>query len=171
MTAEPRQRDDLKTATFAAGCFWGVEAAFRQTPGVIATTVGFCGGQAASPTYRQVCAGGTGHAESVEVVYDPDQVSYEELLEVFWGCHDPTQVDRQGPDVGSQYRSVIFFHDDRQRAAAEASRERLEESGRLRGPLATRIEPASDFWRAEDYHQRYLEKLGRSHPGPTVTSD
>ncbi|MBS3733335.1 MAG: peptide-methionine (S)-S-oxide reductase MsrA [Phycisphaerae bacterium] len=143
-------------ATFAAGCFWGVEQTFRGVDGVVSTAVGYSGGTAEDPSYKQVCAGGTGHAEAVEVVYDPRQISYGELLEVFWGAHDPTQHNRQGPDVGAQYRSAIFYHDDAQRAAAEASRERLEQC--LGRAVATEIAPAETFWRAEAYHQRYLAK-------------
>ncbi len=150
-------------ATFGAGCFWGVEAAFRQVAGVVDTAVGYAGGSVDHPTYEQVCAHGTGHAEVVEVEYDPEQVGYEQLLEVFWTNHDPTQLDRQGPDVGEQYRSVIFFHTPEQEAAARASKAALEESGRHARPVVTRIEAAPRFWRAEDYHQRYLEKRGLSH--------
>ncbi len=147
-------------ATFAAGCFWGVEAAFRQVEGVTATAVGYSGGATERPTYHDVCTGRTGHAEVVEVAFDPGRVSYDELLDVFWADHDPTQRDRQGPDVGTQYRSAVFVHDDEQKVAALASRERLERSGRLGRPIATEITPVSTFWRAEDYHQRYLEKRG-----------
>ncbi len=147
-------------ATFGAGCFWGVEAAFRQVPGVVDAAVGYAGGSTANPTYRDVCTDETGHAEVVEVTFDPSRVSYETLLNVFWENHDPTQVNRQGPDVGTQYRSAIFFHTPAQRAAAEASKERLEKSGRYRRAIATEITPAPTFWRAEDYHQRYLEKRG-----------
>lgn len=147
-------------ATFAAGCFWGVEAAFRQVPGVTATAVGYSGGATERPTYHDVCTGRTGHAEAVEVTFDPGRVSYDELLDAFWANHDPTQRDRQGPDVGTQYRSAVFVHDDEQKVAALASRERLERSGRLGRPIATEITPVSTFWRAEDYHQRYLEKRG-----------
>jgi peptide-methionine (S)-S-oxide reductase len=147
-------------ATFAAGCFWGVEAAFRRTEGVTSTAVGYEGGHVGEPTYKQVCTGNTGHAEVVLVVFDPKQVSYEALLDVFWGCHDPTQVNRQGPDVGTQYRSAIFTHDKYQQAAAEESRAALEASGRFSRPIATEIMPSTGFWRAEDYHQQYLEKRG-----------
>jgi peptide-methionine (S)-S-oxide reductase len=147
-------------ATFGAGCFWGVEAAFRQVPGVLETAVGYAGGNFASPTYRDVCSDETGHAEVVEVTYDPSRVSYEDLLKVFWENHDPTQLNRQGPDIGTQYRSAIFFHSPTQRDAAVASRDRLEKSGRYRRPIVTEIAPASTFWRAEEYHQRYLEKRG-----------
>jgi peptide-methionine (S)-S-oxide reductase len=147
-------------ATFGAGCFWGVEAAFRQVPGVVDAAVGYEGGTMPNPTYRDVCTDETGHAEVVEVTFDPARVSYDQLLDVFWANHDPTQKNRQGPDVGTQYRSAIFFHSPAQRDAAIASRERLEKSGKLRRPIATEITPASTFWRAEDYHQRYLEKRG-----------
>jgi peptide-methionine (S)-S-oxide reductase len=150
----------MEKATFGAGCFWGVEVAFRNTPGVTDAAVGYSGGHTQNPTYRDVCAGDTGHAEAVEVEYDPAKVSYDDLLEVFWENHDPTQVNRQGPDVGEQYRSVIFFHTPEQKALALASKERLEKSGRFRRPIATQIVPAAPFYRAEDYHQRYLEKRG-----------
>jgi peptide methionine sulfoxide reductase msrA/msrB len=147
-------------ATFAAGCFWGVEAAFRKLPGVLETAVGYTGGRTENPTYRQVCSDRTGHAEAVEVVFDPRKIGYEQLLDAFWRMHDPTQLNRQGPDVGSQYRSAVFCHSEEQKRAAEASRRRLEESGRLLRPVATAIEPAGVFWRAEEYHQRYVEKHG-----------
>ena len=149
-------------ATFAAGCFWGVEAAFRQIPGVLATAVGYIGGQTNNPTYEDVCTDETGHAEAVEVEYDPARVSYDQLLDVFWQEHDPTQLNRQGPDVGSQYRSAIFFHSPGQQAAALASKEALEKSGRYRRPVVTEILPAVEFYKAEDYHQQYLEKRGLS---------
>ena len=152
--------EGLEKATFGAGCFWGVEAAFRQVPGVVDAAVGYEGGRFPNPTYQDVCSDETGHAEVVEVTYDPAKVSYDRLLDVFWENHDPTQVNRQGPDVGTQYRSAIFFHTPEQRATATASKERLEKSGRYRRPIATEITPASTFWRAEDYHQRYLEKRG-----------
>lgn len=155
------------TATFGAGCFWGVELAFRNTEGVVSTAVGYAGGSVANPSYEQVCTGRTGHAEVVRVEYDPAVISYDALLEVFWREHDPTQVNRQGPDVGSQYRSVIFTYDDAQAAAARASKDRLAASGRHRRPIATAIEPAGDVWPAEDYHQQYLEKRGyRSRLAP-----
>jgi peptide-methionine (S)-S-oxide reductase len=150
-------------ATFGAGCFWGVEAAFRQVKGVISTTVGYSGGTFQNPSYKEVCSGRTGHAEVVEVEYDPSQVSYEELLNVFWENHDPTQLNRQGPDVGAQYRSAIFFHTPQQEAAARASKEALERSGQYKRPIVTEITPASEFYRAEDYHQQYLEKRGLAH--------
>lgn len=147
-------------ATFGAGCFWGVEAAFRQVDGVVATAVGFSGGDLESPSYRDVCNGSTGHAEVVQVDYDPERVSYEQLLDVFWENHDPTQLNRQGPDIGSQYRSVVFYHNPAQRTAAEISKQKLGESGRYPDPIATTVEPASMFYVAEDYHQQYLEKRG-----------
>jgi peptide-methionine (S)-S-oxide reductase len=145
-------------ATFGAGCFWGVEAAFRKLDGVIATAAGYAGGDVDNPTYEQVCSHATGHAEVVEVTYDPEKLPYEALLAVFWANHDPTQLNRQGPDVGDQYRSVIFVHDAEQRAAAEASRDRVQE--RLTKPVVTQIEDAPTFWPAEDYHQQFLEKRG-----------
>jgi peptide-methionine (S)-S-oxide reductase len=150
----------VEKATFAAGCFWGVEETFRALPGVVDTAVGFMGGTTESPSYREVCSGRTGHAEVVHLEYDPTEASYDDLLEAFWGSHDPTTLNRQGPDVGSQYRSAIFFHSPAQAAAASASKERLDAAGRFRRPIVTAIEPASMFWRAEEYHQRYLEKRG-----------
>jgi peptide-methionine (S)-S-oxide reductase len=150
----------LEKATFAAGCFWGVEAAFRKVPGVKSTTVGYSGGTMPNPTYTDVCTGRTGHAESVEVEFDPAQVSYEDLVKVFWSEHDPTTPNRQGPDVGTQYRSAIFFHSPEQEAAARASKQKLEQSGQYRRPIVTEIKPASQFWRAEEYHQQYFEKRG-----------
>jgi peptide-methionine (S)-S-oxide reductase len=150
-------------ATFAAGCFWGVEAEFRQVPGVVDAAVGYTGGRLPNPTYEDVCSNTTGHAEAVEVEFDPAKVSYERLLEVFWANHDPTTLNRQGPDVGTQYRSAIFFHSPEQKAAAEASRDKLAGSGRFHRPIVTEITPAQTFWRAEEYHQRYLEKRGQAH--------
>lgn len=150
----------METATFGAGCFWGVEVAFGNIPGVAETKVGYSGGSYENPTYRDVCRGDTGHTEVVQVRYDPDQLSYESLLDAFWQCHDPTQVNRQGPDFGYQYRSVIFWHSDRQRTVAEASKQRLQASGAHASPVATAIEPASVFYDAEEYHQKYLEKRG-----------
>ncbi len=150
----------MEKATFGAGCFWGVEAAFRQIDGVISTAVGYSGGRMANPTYRDVCSDGTGHAEVVEVEFDPAKVRYEELLDVFWENHDPTTLNRQGPDVGPQYRSAIFFHSPAQEAAARESKARLETAKRFRRPIVTEIEPAATFYRAEDYHQQYLEKRG-----------
>ena len=153
----------MAKASFAAGCFWGVEAAFRQVEGVLETAVGYSGGRTESPTYESVCAGRTGHAETVEVEYDPAKVSYEQLLDVFWENHDPTTLNRQGPDVGEQYRSAIFFRTPEQEAAAIASKESREKSGRYKRPIVTEIKPASTFYRAEEYHQRYLEKHGLAH--------
>ncbi len=148
----------MEKATFAGGCFWGVEEEFRHVPGVKETTVGYTGGTVAKPTYHDVCTGTTGHAESVLVEYDPAEVSYEKLLEVFWNAHDPTTMDRQGPDVGTQYRSAIFFHTPEQEAAARASKEKVQE--RFSRPVVTQIVPASPFYRAEEYHQQYLAKRG-----------
>jgi peptide-methionine (S)-S-oxide reductase len=147
-------------ATFGAGCFWGVEETFRKVPGVVNTTVGYMGGTKENPTYEEVCTDKTGHAEVVQVEFDPEQVTYEELLKVFWECHDPTQLNRQGPDVGTQYRSVIFYHNEEQRKLAEASKEELDKSGKYDKPIVTEITPASTFWKAEEYHQRYLQKRG-----------
>ncbi|MEK7858650.1 MAG: peptide-methionine (S)-S-oxide reductase MsrA [Elusimicrobiota bacterium] len=149
-----------KKATFGAGCFWGVEAAFRQAPGVVSTTAGYLGGTLKDPTYEDVCGHGTGHAEVVEVEYDPGKTTYDALLELFWELHDPTQLNRQGPDVGDQYRSAIFTHDAEQKAAAEASKQKLSASGVHKKPIVTEITPASTFYAAEDYHQQYLEKRG-----------
>ncbi len=153
----------MALATFGAGCFWGVEAAFRRIEGVKSTAAGYMGGHVSQPSYEAVCTDRSGHAEVVQVEYEPAQLSYESLLEVFWKCHDPTQVNRQGPDFGTQYRTVIFVHDPAQRAAAEASRAALAKSGKHRQPIATAIEPAETFWPAEDYHQQYLEKRGLAH--------
>ena len=150
-------------ATFAAGCFWGVEETFRQTPGVIATQVGYTGGRTHNPTYKEVCTDRTGHAEAVEVEYDPAKVSYAELLRIFWENHDPTTLNRQGPDVGSQYRSAIFYHSPEQKAEAEDSKRELDRSGRFRRPIVTEVVPAETFYRAEEYHQQYLAKRGISH--------
>jgi peptide-methionine (S)-S-oxide reductase len=152
----------MKKATFGAGCFWGVEEAFRRVPGVVEAAVGYEGGALDHPSYQDVCTDTTGHAEVVEVEYDPEKVSYGQLLDVFWSSHDPTTLNRQGPDVGTQYRSVIFYHDDDQKAEAEASRARIAAGGRFRRPIVTEVVPASTFWRAEEYHQKYLAKRGRS---------
>jgi peptide-methionine (S)-S-oxide reductase len=150
-------------ATFGAGCFWGVEATFRALQGVINATVGYAGGTSANPTYEDVCSDETGHAEVVQVEFDPEQASYRDLLDVFWTNHDPTTLNRQGPDVGTQYRSVIFYHSPEQKTAAEESKAELERSGRFRRPIVTQIEPAPPFYPAEEYHQRYLEKRGLAH--------
>jgi peptide-methionine (S)-S-oxide reductase len=150
----------MAKATFAAGCFWGVEATFRALPGVTSTRVGYTGGHFDHPTYEDVCTDRTGHAEAVEVEYDPAKLSYGKLLDVFWENHDPTQLNRQGPDFGTQYRSAIFFHDAEQEAEAKASKEKLEKSGRFAKPVVTQIVPTVTFFPAEDYHQQYLEKRG-----------
>jgi peptide-methionine (S)-S-oxide reductase len=150
----------MEKATFGAGCFWGVEATFRRVPGVVATTVGYMGGTLPNPSYEDVCTHRTGHAEVVQVEYDPAKVSYDDLLKVFWANHDPTTLNRQGPDVGTQYRSVIFFHTPQQEAAAQASKERLQSAGIYKHPIVTEVKPAAEFWRAEQYHQQYLEKRG-----------
>ncbi len=152
----------MEKATFGAGCFWGVESAFRQVPGVVETAVGYAGGTKDDPTYEQVCTGSTGHAEVVEVTYDPERVSYDDLLNVFWSNHNPTTKNRQGWDVGSQYRSALFFHSPEQKAAAEASKEAIQAGLHWPKKVVTEIEPAPTFWRAEEYHQRYFEKSGRS---------
>ena len=150
-------------ATFGAGCFWGVEEAFRNVKGVLSTSVGYAGGTRENPTYPDVCTDKTGHAEVVQVEFDPSQVSYDQLLDVFWSNHNPTTLNRQGPDVGTQYRSVIFYHSPEQQAAANASKEKLEKSGRFNRAIVTQIEPAPTFWRGEEYHQHYLQKRGQSH--------
>ncbi len=150
----------MEKATFGAGCFWGVEERFRKIPGVIETAVGYEGGDIDNPTYKDVCTDTTGHAEVVEIDFDPSKVSYEELLEVFWANHNPTTKDRQGPDVGTQYRSVIFYHTPEQQALAEASKDALQESGKWKSPIVTQIVPAQTFYRAEEYHQKYLYKRG-----------
>ena len=151
----------MKKATFGAGCFWGVEATFRRIDGVNDVAAGYSGGNSRNPTYENVCGGNTGHAEVVEVDFDLERVSYRRLLDIFWACHDPTQLNRQGWDIGSQYRSAIFFHSPDQEAVARASMASLQGSGKVNGNIVTDISPASDFWRAEDYHQRYLEKQER----------
>jgi peptide-methionine (S)-S-oxide reductase len=153
----------MAKATFAAGCFWGVEATFRQIPGVTSTRVGYTGGEMKDPTYKDVCTDRTGHAEAVEVSYEPEKVSYEVLLNTFWENHDPTQLNRQGPDFGSQYRSAIFYHSPEQEQAARESKEKLEKSGKFSRPIVTQIAPAVTFYEAEDYHQQYLEKRGLAH--------
>jgi peptide-methionine (S)-S-oxide reductase len=152
----------MAKATFGAGCFWGVEETFRQMPGVSDTAVGYSGGSMPNPRYEDVCSDETGHAEVVQVEYEPEKVSFERLVELFFELHDPTTLNRQGPDVGSQYRSAIFYHDEPQRASAEAVKARLQTSGRFRRPIVTEISPAAPFYRAEEYHQKYLAKRGRT---------
>lgn len=155
-------KSTLQKATFGAGCFWGVEAAFRKVKGVVSTAVGYMGGTLENPTYEDVCTNLTGHAEVVEVIYDPSVVTYENLLDVFWKIHDPTTLNRQGPDHGTQYRSVIFYHTPEQEATARASKDKLQRSGMYKRDIVTQIEPATQFYRAEEYHQQYFEKTGRS---------
>jgi peptide-methionine (S)-S-oxide reductase len=158
MEANPMDSPQLETATFGAGCFWGVEATFRRLAGVKSTQVGYTGGAQENPTYHDVCTDRTGHAEALEITFDPQVVSYHDLLDVFWNNHNPTTLNRQGPDVGSQYRSAIFYHSPEQEA--EARRSRDEAQARFSRPIVTEIKPASTFWRAEEYHQQYLEKRG-----------
>ena len=153
----------IEKATFGAGCFWGVEELFRKVPGVKSATSGYAGGRTENPTYQEVCSHTTGHAEVVEVGFDPAEVGYETLLDIFWNNHDPTTPNRQGPDVGDQYRSVVFYHSPEQKAAAEAKKAELDKSGRFQRPIVTQIEPAPAFYRAEEYHQQYLRKHGRTH--------
>ena len=153
----------MEKATFAAGCFWGIEETFRQIPGVAETKVGYLGGHTANPTYKDVCTDETGHAEVVQVTFDPSKVSYEKLLEVFWSAHDPTTLNRQGPDIGTQYRSAIFFHSPEQERQARASKVKMQAAGEFKRPIVTEITPASTFYPAEDYHQKYLAKRGLSH--------
>ncbi len=150
----------MEKATFAAGCFWGVEEAYYDEPGVISTRVGYTGGSLEQPTYQQVCTDTSGHAEAVEVTFDPAVISYEQLLKIFWQAHDPTQLNRQGPDLGSQYRSAIFYHNEEQRCQAEASRDQLQQSGRYQRTVVTEIVPVATFWPAEEYHQQYHRKNG-----------
>jgi methionine-S-sulfoxide reductase len=163
-TSQPTSAGDrpvkTETATFAAGCFWGVQAAFDTVPGVVSTAVGYSGGHTANPTYEDVCGHGTGHAESVEVAFDPTRISYEKLVEFFFTMHDPTTVNRQGPDVGTQYRSAIFFHSPEQQKVAQAVKDRLDKSGQFKRPIATEITAASTFYKAEEYHQKYFAKNG-----------
>ncbi len=153
----------MEKATFGAGCFWGVEATFRQLKGVKATAVGYMGGKLDHPTYKDVCTDRTGHAEVVEVEFDPSEIGYDALLDVFWHNHDPTTLNSQGPDHGTQYRSAVFYHSPEQQAAATASKEKRQASGKYRRPVVTEITPAATFWKAEEYHQQYLEKRGLSH--------
>lgn len=149
-------------ATFAAGCFWHVEDLFQKTKGVKSTQVGYTGGKLSSPTYEEVCTDKTGHAEAVQVEYDPEQISYDELLKIFWENHDPTSLNRQGPDVGIQYRSAVFYHDDSQKEIAEKSKEKLGKSGMYQKPIVTEVSPAPEFYKAEEYHQKYFQKHGLS---------
>ena len=158
---KPMENKNTQTATFGAGCFWGVELTFSNVKGVVSTEVGYSGGHTDSPDYKEVCTDKTGHAEVIQVQYDPSVVSYNDLLNVFWDVHDPTQVNRQGPDVGTQYRSAIFYHTPEQKAAAEASKQALQSSGKYKRPVATEITAATTFYPAEEYHQKYLEKRGR----------
>jgi peptide-methionine (S)-S-oxide reductase len=160
LTEEQARTAGYQKATFAAGCFWGVEAAFRGLEGVVKTTVGYAGGYLPDPSYEQVCTGSTGHAEAVEVIFDPARVSYGQLLGRFWTVHDPTSLNRQGPDVGDQYRSALFYHDDGQKKEIDRSLAELSKSGRFRRPIVTRVEPAGAFYPAEKYHQQYHEKRG-----------
>lgn len=153
--------DKLMKATFGAGCFWGVEDAFRKLEGVIETTVGYAGGDFDNPSYQDVCSGVTGHAEVVEVVYNPEIVSYTDLLNLFWKIHNPTTLNRQGPDIGAQYRSVIFYHNPKQEKLARASKEEIDASGLYSGKIVTEIKPVPTFWQAEEYHQQYIEKTGQ----------
>ena len=153
----------MEKATFGAGCFWGVEETFRRLPGVTSTQVGYMGGHTKEPSYKQVCTDGTGHAEVVEVTFDPEKIKYPDLLGVFWANHDPTTPNRQGPDVGSQYRSAVFYHSPEQQGAAKDFKEKLERSQIYKRPIVTEITPAAEFWRAEEYHQQYLAKRGMSH--------
>jgi peptide-methionine (S)-S-oxide reductase len=157
------QQQNIETAVFAAGCFWGVEQAFLELPGVTETTAGYIGGRRENPTYEQVCSDATGHAEAVRILYNPDLVSYKDLLEVFWSCHNPTTLNRQGPDVGSQYRSAIFFQNAEQERLAYESKNHLNQSGKFSTPIVTEIVPAATFWPAEEYHQKYLQKRGIAH--------
>lgn len=156
---------NTEKAIFAAGCFWGVEANFRKVKGVVSTRVGYTGGHKANPTYREVCAHKTGHAEAIEVTFDPSEVSFEDLLDVFWNIHNPTTLNRQGPDVGSQYRSAVFYLNEEQRHQALKSKENLDKSEKFRSPIVTEITEATEFWEAEEYHQQYVEKKGGSHYG------
>ena len=148
----------MEIATFGAGCFWGVEAAFKKINGVTSTAVGYMGGTLKDPTYEDVCTDKTGHAEVVQINFDPDVIRYEDLLQVFWSIHDPTQLNRQGPDIGTQYRSVIFYHNEKQKIIAESEKKNLEKSGKYKKPIVTDIKVAKDFYRAEEYHQNYLGK-------------
>ena len=153
-------KNKIKLATFGAGCFWGLEETFRTLKGVVKTEVGYSGGHLENPTYKDVCTDKTGHAEVLQITFDPAQIKYDELLNIFWGCHNPMTKNRQGPDIGSQYRSVIFYHSEEQKKLAQEFKKRLESSGRYPAPIVTLIEPAKEFYLAEDYHQQYLHKRG-----------
>ncbi|MGD9346042.1 MAG: bifunctional methionine sulfoxide reductase B/A protein [Candidatus Aminicenantes bacterium] len=159
----PEKKSVSKTATFAAGCFWGVEYKFGQLKGVLSTAVGYTGGETKNPTYKQVCSDRTGHAEAIHIVYDPTKITYEELVDFFFKSHDPTQINRQGLDVGSQYRSAIFYHDDTQKNTALKVIEELNTSGRYKKPIATQVVPYSEFYKAEEYHQKYYEKMRKKY--------
>ena len=161
-SAPPSAQQQTERACFAAGCFWGVEQEFRKEPGVLATQVGYVGGHVKNPNYELVCDGETGHAEAVEIEFDPAKITYDQLLDLFWSLHDPTTLNRQGPDVGDQYRSAVFTYSDAQKKAAAASRDRLQVSGELKNPIVTEIVTISEFWPAEGYHQQYVEKGGRA---------
>jgi peptide-methionine (S)-S-oxide reductase len=160
-----KEQKELQKATFGAGCFWGVEAAFREIKGVVSTAVGYMGGDLDNPSYKEVCSGTTGHTEVVEMIFNPDEVSYNDLLYLFWTIHDPTTLNRQGPDIGVQYRSVIFYHDRAQKELAEKMREKLQRSNIYPRDIVTAIEPAQTFWKAEEYHQQYFDKTGRRSCG------
>jgi methionine-S-sulfoxide reductase len=162
---------DLEKATFAAGCFWGVEKVFAAIPGAVSTQVGYTGGSTKNPTYQEVCSGTTGHAEAIEITFDPKQAGYEDMLEIFWRHHNPTTRDQQGPDVGTQYRSAIFYHTASQKTAAEKSKETLEKAGIFKKPIVTEITPASEFYRAEEYHQKYLKKNPHGYCSLQLQSD
>ena len=164
----PVESAKYEKATFAAGCFWGVEASFRAVEGVVATQVGYTGGQIEDPTYKQVCTDKTSHAEAVEVTYDPNKASFEDLLDIFWKIHDPTTLNRQGPDVGTQYRSAVFYHTPQQQNLARAAMQKLRQTGRFKNPIVTQILPAAEFYKAEEYHQRYLEKQGKASCSSTI---
>ncbi|MCC7432019.1 peptide-methionine (S)-S-oxide reductase MsrA [Candidatus Peregrinibacteria bacterium] len=152
--------NNIEKATFAAGCFWGVEETYRSLSGVLETRVGYTGGQLENPTYEDVCSGVTGHAEALEITFDNSKIGFTDLLRIFWKSHNPTTKDRQGPDIGHQYRSAIFYHSDQQRQIAEQSKEELDKSGKYKNPVVTEIVPAQKFWSAEEYHQKYLMKRG-----------
>lgn len=160
-----KEEVEFQKATFGAGCFWGVEAAFREVKGVVSTAVGYMGGDRDNPSYQEVCTGATGHTEVVEVIFNPEEVSYNDLLYIFWTIHDPTTLNRQGPDIGVQYRSVIFYHDQEQKELAEKMRDKLQKSNIHPRDIVTAIEPAQTFWKAEEYHQQYFKKTGRRSCG------